>query len=291
MAVPEPRHAARGTAGRRRPSGPATSRRAGCAAAAAPAPTRGPSARAATAANGGSGRGGGACVGAGRGEGVERGVEPGGGRGVQLAPTRAEPQPLEQAADGVALTDRGHVAMVTRQCSSNVRNRPGARPRRAPSMGIPWDAWPARSVFCSSWRSRCSGGARARRLRGRGRRRRPTRRRWPALQDKVDAIAQDSCTTRPAVQAYPDCARYVAEVGNAALATQGAAASVAGADALQATATRLADEVGQFSRTGCVAAPGRGRAARPGLRRRAAEDPGRPHRDAHPARPRPAQPG
>jgi hypothetical protein len=40
------------------------------------------------------------------------------------------------------------------------------------------------------------------------------------------------------------------------LATQGAAASVAGADALQATAGRLADEVGQFSRTGCVAAPG-----------------------------------
>jgi hypothetical protein len=77
-----------------------------------------------------------------------------------------------------------------------------------------------------------------------------------ALQDKVDAIAQDSCTTRPAVQAYPDCARYVAEVGNAALATQGAAASVNGAGSLQATATRLADEVGLFSRTGCVAAPG-----------------------------------
>ena len=77
-----------------------------------------------------------------------------------------------------------------------------------------------------------------------------------ALQDKVDAIAQDSCTTRPAVQAYPDCARYVAEVGNTALATQGAAASVSGAGELQATAGRLADEVGQFSRTGCVAAPG-----------------------------------
>ena len=76
-----------------------------------------------------------------------------------------------------------------------------------------------------------------------------------AVQDKVDAIAQDSCTTRPAAQAYPDCARYVAEVGNAALATQGAAASC-GADALQATAGRLADEVGQLSRTGCVAAPG-----------------------------------
>ena len=76
------------------------------------------------------------------------------------------------------------------------------------------------------------------------------------LQDKVDSIAQDSCTTRPAVQAYPDCARYVAEVGNAALATQGAAASVGGASQLGATATRLADEVGLFSRTGCVAAPG-----------------------------------
>ncbi|HKQ41536.1 MAG TPA: hypothetical protein VJT79_03580, partial [Pseudonocardia sp.] len=30
-----------------------------------------------------------------------------------------------------------------------------------------------------------------------------------AVQDKVDAIAQDSCTTRPAAQVYPDCARYV----------------------------------------------------------------------------------
>ena len=29
-----------------------------------------------------------------------------------------------------------------------------------------------------------------------------------------------------------------------------------GADALQTTAARLADEVGLFSRTGCVAAPG-----------------------------------
>ncbi len=76
------------------------------------------------------------------------------------------------------------------------------------------------------------------------------------LQDKVDAIAQDSCTTRPAVQVYPDCARYVAEVGNAALATQGAAAAISGTGQLGATATRLADEVGQFSRTGCVAAPG-----------------------------------
>ena len=77
-----------------------------------------------------------------------------------------------------------------------------------------------------------------------------------AVQDKVDAIAQDSCTTRPAVQAYPDCARYVAEVGNVALAAQNAAATVSGGAALQATAGRLAEEVGQFSRTGCVAAPG-----------------------------------
>jgi hypothetical protein len=75
------------------------------------------------------------------------------------------------------------------------------------------------------------------------------------LQDKVDAIAQDSCTTRPAIQVYPDCARYVAEVGNAALSTQDAATSV-GAAPLGATAARLAGEVGQFSRAGCVAAPG-----------------------------------
>ena len=72
------------------------------------------------------------------------------------------------------------------------------------------------------------------------------------LRDKVDAIAQDSCTTRPPAQAYPDCARYVAEVGNVALAAQGAAAG----GQLGATADRLADEVALFSRTGCVAAPG-----------------------------------
>jgi hypothetical protein len=76
------------------------------------------------------------------------------------------------------------------------------------------------------------------------------------LQDKVEAIAEDNCTTRPAAQVYPDCARYVAEVGNAALATRDAAASVAGSGQLGTTAARLADEAGQFSMAGCVAAPG-----------------------------------
>jgi hypothetical protein len=76
------------------------------------------------------------------------------------------------------------------------------------------------------------------------------------LQDKVDAIAEDNCTTRPAVQVYPNCARYVAEVGNAALSTRDAATAVAGSGQLSATASRLADEVGQFSKDGCVAAPG-----------------------------------
>ncbi len=76
------------------------------------------------------------------------------------------------------------------------------------------------------------------------------------LQDKVEAIAADNCTTRPAIQVYPDCARYVAEVGNAALSTRDAATSVGGSSQLGATAGRLADEVGQFSKDGCVAAPG-----------------------------------
>ena len=209
-----------------------------------------------TGANDGRGCGGGPGVGPGRGEGVERGVEPGGRGGVQLAPARAEPQSLEQAADGVALTDRGHLVIVTRKCSSSVRNRAWGSSEARTSRGIPWEAWPARSDFCSSRCSPCSGGARARHRRGRGRRPSTYTTSLAALQDKVDSIAQDSCTTRPAVQAYPDCARYVAEVGNAALATQGAAASVNGADALQTTAARLADEVGLFSRTGCVAAPG-----------------------------------
>ena len=77
-----------------------------------------------------------------------------------------------------------------------------------------------------------------------------------ALVDKVDSISSDSCTTRPAVTAYPSCARYVAEVGNLALAVQGMVASAANAGELQATAGRLANEVGQFSRAGCVLAPG-----------------------------------
>lgn len=69
-----------------------------------------------------------------------------------------------------------------------------------------------------------------------------------ALVQKADTISLDDCSTRPPVDAYPDCARYVAEVGNLALGAQ----SVGGGP----VATRLADEVGQFSRTGCVATPG-----------------------------------
>lgn len=69
-----------------------------------------------------------------------------------------------------------------------------------------------------------------------------------AVKEKADTIALDDCTTRPPVDAYPDCARYVAEVGNLSLAAQSAGGG--------SVAVRLADEVGQFSRTGCVAAPG-----------------------------------
>lgn len=69
-----------------------------------------------------------------------------------------------------------------------------------------------------------------------------------ALMQKADSIALDSCTTRPPANAYPDCARYVAEAGNLALAAQSAG--------LGAAATGLAGAVEQFSRTGCVASPG-----------------------------------
>ena len=55
------------------------------------------------------------------------GVEPGGGRGVQLAASRAETQPLEQPPDGVALTDRGHIAMVNPEMFEEVRNRRALR--------------------------------------------------------------------------------------------------------------------------------------------------------------------
>ncbi len=104
------------------------------------------------------------------------------------------------------------------------------------------------------------------------------------LQDKVDAIAQDSCTTRPAVQAYPDCARYVAEVGNAALATQGAAASVTGARAAGGHRHPAGRRGGPVQPHGL-----RGRAGRGGPPAQACGDvlkkiQARPDRDAHPAR-------
>lgn len=70
----------------------------------------------------------------------------------------------------------------------------------------------------------------------------------PALAQKAASIATDSCTTRPAVDAYPDCARFVAEVGSLASGAQNAGVG--------STSARLADEVEQFGRSGCVAAPG-----------------------------------
>lgn len=77
-----------------------------------------------------------------------------------------------------------------------------------------------------------------------------------AVAEKADAISQDSCATGDPVAVYPDCARFVAEVGNLALAAQGAANGVPGSEMLMRTARRLSDEVGAFSTTGCVAAPG-----------------------------------
>lgn len=68
-----------------------------------------------------------------------------------------------------------------------------------------------------------------------------------ALAQKAESIAADGCTTKPAAQVYLDCARYVAEAGNLALAAQSVGV---------ASAPTLADAVKRFSSTGCVAAPG-----------------------------------
>ena len=134
-----------------------------------------------TAANGGSGCGGGACVGARRGEGVERGVEPGGGGGVQLAPARAE-TPAAGAGGGRRRAHRSGSCRhggptMFEQCQESGTRRGSSEARAVEGHTVGRMA--RASGFCWSWRSRCSGGARARRPRGRGRRRRPTRRRWP----------------------------------------------------------------------------------------------------------------
>jgi hypothetical protein len=75
------------------------------------------------------------------------------------------------------------------------------------------------------------------------------------LVEKVDSIAQDECATKPAATVFPNCPRFVAEVGNAAVAVKGAAPGRPGADALTATATSVSDGVSAFIRDGCVLSP------------------------------------
>ena len=73
--------------------------------------------------------------------------------------------------------------------------------------------------------------------------------------DKVDAIASDECATASATTVYPNCARFIAEVGNAALAVAGGAPGHPGADRLTAAATDVGGAVSAFIRDGCVASP------------------------------------
>ncbi len=76
-----------------------------------------------------------------------------------------------------------------------------------------------------------------------------------ALTDKIDSIALDECATMTAATVFPNCPRFITEVGNVAVAVTGAAPGRSGAAALQSSATAVGDAVSAFVRDGCVASP------------------------------------
>lgn len=76
-----------------------------------------------------------------------------------------------------------------------------------------------------------------------------------ALTDKIDSIALDECATKDAATVFPNCPRFITEVGNVAVAVTGAAPGRPGAAALQSSATAVGEAVSAFVRDGCVASP------------------------------------
>lgn len=77
------------------------------------------------------------------------------------------------------------------------------------------------------------------------------------IQNKIDLIAQDECATKPAATVFPNCPRFVTEVGNAAVAVTGAAPGRPGSAELEAAATASGDAVSAFIGDGCIASPSR----------------------------------
>jgi len=76
-----------------------------------------------------------------------------------------------------------------------------------------------------------------------------------SLTDKIDSIALDECATEPAATIFPNCPRFITEVGNVAVAVRGAAPGRPDAAALESSATAVGDAVSAFIRDGCVASP------------------------------------
>lgn len=76
-----------------------------------------------------------------------------------------------------------------------------------------------------------------------------------ALTDKIDSIALDECATKAADLVFPNCPRFITEVGNVAVAVTGAAPGRPDAAALESSATAVGDAVSAFIRDGCVASP------------------------------------
>jgi hypothetical protein len=74
-----------------------------------------------------------------------------------------------------------------------------------------------------------------------------------ALTDKIDSIALDECATKTPATVFPNCPRFVAEVGNVAVAVTGAAPGRPGAAAMTSSATAVGQAVSTFIGHGCVA--------------------------------------
>ncbi len=75
------------------------------------------------------------------------------------------------------------------------------------------------------------------------------------IASKVNLIAQDECATKPAATVFPNCPRFITEIGNVAVAVTGAAPGRPDAAALMASATSVGDAVSAFIGDGCVASP------------------------------------
>jgi hypothetical protein len=75
------------------------------------------------------------------------------------------------------------------------------------------------------------------------------------ITSKVNLISQDECATKAAATVFPNCPRFITEIGNVANQVNGAAPGRPDAAALTAAASTVGNAVSRFIGDGCVASP------------------------------------